>query len=90
MHMRHLRSDILIDEFRGVASEPLLKVHFTLFTQQFRIQMQCVQYATYNSLGGCSKARSALTTALCKEKEKKLVGIKNTVNNNLITTMSAF
>ena len=33
--------------------------------------MQCVQYATYNSLGECSKARNALTTAPCKEKEKE-------------------
>ena len=32
-------------------------LHFTLFTQQFKIQTQCVQYASYNSLGGCSKAR---------------------------------
>ena len=32
--------------------------------------MQCVQYASYNSLGGCSKARSALTTAPSNEKEK--------------------
>jgi len=44
-------------------------LHFTVFTQQFRRQMQCVQYATYKSLGGCSKALSALTTAPCKEKE---------------------
>jgi len=34
------------------------------------MQMQCVQHATYNSLGGCSKVQSALTTAPCKEKEK--------------------
>ena len=33
--------------------------------------MQCAQYATYNSLGVCSKARSALTTA--PRKEKKLL-----------------
>jgi len=32
--------------------------------------MQCVQYATYNSLGGCSRARSALTIGRCKETEK--------------------
>ena len=37
---------------------------------QFVIQMQCVQYATCNSLGGCSKARSALTTAPCKKRKK--------------------
>jgi len=31
--------------------------------------MQCaVQHATYNCLGECSKARSALTTVLYKEK----------------------
>ena len=53
-------------------------LHFTLFTQQFKLQMQCVglQYATYSSLGRCSEAWSALTTAPSKEKEKKLVGIK--------------
>ena len=45
-------------------------IHITLFTQQFKIQMQCVQYATYNGLGGCSKARSALTTVSYKEKRK--------------------
>jgi len=45
--------------------------HSTLFTQQFNIQMQSVQYATYNSLGECSKARNALTTAPSKEKEKE-------------------
>jgi len=32
--------------------------------------------ATYNSLGGCSKALSTLTTAPCKEKRKKQVRIK--------------
>jgi len=33
--------------------------------------MQCaIQHATYNCLGECSKARSALTTVLYKEKEK--------------------
>jgi len=48
----------------------------TLFTQQFKIQMLCVLYsATYNSPGGSSKARSVLTTALYKEKNK-LVRIK--------------
>jgi len=46
-------------------------LHSTLFTQQFNIQMQSVQYATHNSLGECSKARNALTTAPCKEKEKE-------------------
>ena len=40
-------------------------LHFTLFTQQFKIQTQCVQYASYNSLGGCSKARRALASAPC-------------------------
>ena len=44
-------------------------LHF--IAQQLKIQMRCVQYATYNSLGGCSKARSALTTAPSNEKEKK-------------------
>jgi len=43
-------------------------LHF--IAQQLKIQMRCVQYATYSSLGGCSKARSALTTAPCNEKEK--------------------
>jgi len=47
-----------------------IRFHFTLFTQQFKIQMQRVQYATYNSLEGCSKARSALTNAPSNEKEK--------------------
>ena len=37
-------------------------LHCTLFTQQFKIQIQCVHCATYNSLGACSKARSALTS----------------------------
>ena len=36
--------------------------HFTLFAQQFKMQMQCVQYASYSSLGGCRKARSALNS----------------------------
>ena len=31
-------------------------LRFSLFTQQFKIQMQRVQYATYNRLGVCSKA----------------------------------
>ena len=53
----------------------LITVHSTLLTQKFKymqfvIQMQCVQYATCNSLGGCSKARSALTTAPCKKRKK--------------------
>jgi len=48
-----------------------LSLHSTLFTQQFNIQMQPVQYATHNSLGECSKARNALTTAPCKEKKRK-------------------
>jgi len=54
----------------------LLTPVFTLFTQQFRIQVQRVQYATDSSLGGRSKARSALTTAACNEKEKKLARIE--------------
>jgi len=66
-----------------------IRFHFTLFTQQFKIQMQRVQYATYNSLEGCSKARSALTNAPSNEKEKKQVGI-NYSKNNLIILMSAF
>jgi len=33
--------------------------------------MKCVHCATYNSLGGCSEARRALTTAPSNEKEKK-------------------
>jgi len=64
-------------------------IHFTLFTQQFKLQMQRVQYATYNSLGGCSKARSALTTVQYKEKENKRVRIKYS-KNNLIIPISAF
>ena len=60
----------------GHNSEPFTSLHFTLFTQQLKIQMQCVQYATYNSLGGCSKARSALTTVPSNGKQKKLVRIK--------------
>jgi len=46
--------------------------HFNLLTQQFKIQMQCVQYATDNSLGGCSEVRSTVKTAQYKEKEKKI------------------
>ena len=53
-------------------------LHFILFPQQSRIQTLCVHYATYNSLGGRSKARSALTTAPSNEKKRKkeLVRIK--------------
>ena len=48
-----------------------LLLHFALFARQFNIQIQCAQYATYNSLGVCSKARSALTTVPYKEKWEK-------------------
>jgi len=44
---------------------------------EVQIKCICVQYATYNSLGGCSKARSAPTTAPYRRKRKK------TSENNL-------
>jgi len=42
-----------------------------LFTQQFKIQMQCVQYATYNSLGeGAARHEVYKQQPWYKEKEK--------------------
>jgi len=61
-------------------------LHFT--QQQLKIQLQCVQNATGNSLGACCKAQRALTTAPCKEQEK-LVKIKKS-RINLIILMSTF
>ena len=49
--------------------------HFSLFTRSSKYKRNVYNNATYSSLGGCSKARSALTTAPYKDKEK-LVRIK--------------
>jgi len=58
-----------------VATAELAFLHFILFTKKFKHSskhkcMHNVRNATYNSLGGCSKARSAVTTYPYKEKEK--------------------
>jgi len=47
-------------------------LHFTIYpaVQNTNAKILDTTTTTYNSLGGCSKARSALTTAPCKEKEK--------------------
>jgi len=55
---------MLNDEQRAVHGvfKETMSLTFTLFTQQFKIQMQCVQLyiATYNPTGRVKKARSAL------------------------------
>ena len=43
-----------------------------LFTQQFEIQMQCVQYATYNSLGEGAARHKCTNNSPGIKKKKKL------------------
>jgi len=43
---------------------PGKSLRFTPLAQQFEVQMRCVQYTTYSSLGGCSKARSISVSAV--------------------------
>jgi len=52
--------------FPYLISSLLSLLHFSLFTHQFKLQMQCVQYSTYNGLGGGVQQG----TVLCKEQEK--------------------
>jgi len=47
--------------------------------------MQCVQYATDNSLGGCSNVRSTVKTAQYKEKEKKYPGAVKFLSAEFLT-----
>ena len=70
-HLSTIKSDFL----RGDSWACFSSLHFILFTKKFQHSskhkyMHNVRNATYNSLGGCSKAQSELTTYPYKEKEK--------------------
>jgi len=63
------------------------RIQLTAVWERAALQMPCVQYSADSSLGACSKAHSALTTASCNEKE---TSEWSTVKNNPIIPMSAF